>query len=251
MLAALNTRGGASGRNASFRLVSQHPGQWWLIRVLLLLTLVLAGGLGYWLGASRAALDTSYLQSLIRRDRAGEEVLAVLRQRLVDAELARAVDREAAASLRDTITSLRNEIAATRDEAALFRNMVSTSRRASGLRVSELEISPGEGAGAYRFYLLLSGPADAGELIRGTVELEVLGKESGRPQARSRVFALPRLGWTEAYPLPFRFRYFQSLSGELVLPVDFEPTRVLIRLRESGRRDPVRSELPWAPVGAP
>jgi len=214
------------------------------------MTLIVAGGLGYWLGSSRAALDTSYLQSLIRRDRAGEEVLAVLRQRLVEAELARAVDREAAASLRETITSLRDEIAATRDEAALFRNMVSTSRRASGLRVSELEISPGEAAGVYRFYLLLSGPADADELVRGTVELEVLGTEAGRPRARTRVVALPRLGWTDAYPLPFRFRYFQSLSGQLVLPVDFEPTRVLIRLRESGRRDPVRSELPWAPLGS-
>ncbi|MGA0839458.1 MAG: DUF6776 family protein, partial [Pseudomonadales bacterium] len=123
------------------------------MRLLLVGALISAGGLGFWIGSSRAALDTSYLQSLIRRDRAGEEVLAGLRQRLVEAELARTVDREAAASLRETIKALRDEIAATRDEAALFRNMVNPARRASGLRVSELEISPTDGVGGYRFYV--------------------------------------------------------------------------------------------------
>lgn len=228
--------------------MSNRPFERNLLRALGLLVVLGAGGLGFWFGHWRADLDTANLQSLIRRDRASEEIIATLRRQLIDAELSRAVDRQAATSLRSTIARLRDELAEQRDEAVLYRNMVSPKRGGPDLRVVDFELGRVEGNQAFRFYLLLTRPSDHAEVVRGTAQIEIRGTVATPRGRQQRVLSLPDLGSTLAYPLPFRFRYFQSLAGDLVLPVDFEPTRVLVRLYQAGRRDPVRLEYPWSPT---
>lgn len=246
---ALNTfRRRKGSLTESFHLVSNRPFERNVLRTLGLLIVLAAAGLGFWFGSWRADLDTANLQSLIRRDRASEEIIATLRRQLIDAELARAVDRQAATSLRSTIAGLRDELAEQRDEAALYRNMVSPKRGGSDLRVVDFEVGRVEGNRAFRFYLLLTRPSEPDEVVRGTAQIEIRGTVPTARGRQQRILSLPDLGSTLAYPVPFRFRYFQTLAGDLELPVDFEPTRVLVRLYQGGRRDPVRLEYAWTPV---
>ena len=235
-------------RDGNFRLVPHRPGRRALMLVLLVAVVSGVGALGYWYGISRATLDAEYLQALIRRDRASEEQIAELRRQLVDAELARTVDQQATQSLRDTITTLRDEIAELRDEAALYRNMLDPGAAGQGLRIADFELTPGESAGEFRYYVLLTRSGVDGDPVRGTIDLQVRGMATAGGRRREQVVSLKDLAGLEEYPVPFRFRYFEGVSGVLTLPADFEPTRVVIRLSQPGRREALRKEFDWQPA---
>jgi hypothetical protein len=230
----------------NFRLVSHRPGQRTLVRVLLLCAIVGSGGLGYWYGWAHSSLDADYLQALIRRDRAGETQVADLRRELVDAELARTVDQQAAESLRETITALREEIADLREEAAMFRNMLDPGSAGQGVRIAEFELAPAHGDRRYHYHLLLSKLDTTGDLVRGVIAVEVRGVSIDGGRARERFIALGDLAGLEEYPIPFRFRYFHAISGLLELPVGFEPLGLRVRvLPAGGGRELLRGEFEW------
>jgi hypothetical protein len=42
----------------------------------------------------------------------------------------------------------------------------------------------------------------------------------------------------------FKFRYFQEIEQDIVLPPDFEPRAVTVEVR-SGRLAPVKESYPW------
>jgi hypothetical protein len=208
----------------------------------LLVLVVVAVALGHWSGASRARLDSEYLQALLRRDRAAEDQIAGLRRQLVDAELGRAVDRQATQSLRETIAGLRDEIAELRDEAALYRNMLDLQGAGANLRVADLELTPGEQPGQFRYYVLLTRSD-----VRGTLDLQLRGTEPYGTSRQERIVSLRDLAELEEYPIPFRFKYFQAVSGMLTLPQEYEPSKLVIRLAQPGRRDKLRLEFDWQP----
>jgi len=214
--------------------------------LLLLCVITGVGGFGYWYGLSRSSLDADYLQALVRRDRVSETQIAALRSQLVDAELARAVDQQAAESLRETITALRDEIADLREEAAMYRNMLDPGSAGQGLRIAELELSEAHGDGRYHYHVLLSRMDTTGDLVRGTIAVDVRGVSIEGGRARERFIALGELAGLEEYPIPFRFRYFHAVSGMLELPEGFEPLGLRVRiLPAGGGRELLRREFEW------
>lgn len=234
-------------RNGNFLLVPYRPRRRVLMLGLLFCVVGAVGGLGYWYGMSRAVLDDDYVRALVRRDRANESQIAALRSQLVDAELARAVDQQATESLRETIATLRQEIAELRDEAGLYRNMLDPGNAGQGLRIADFELSATRDAGRYRYHVLLTRVDPVGEVARGRVAIDVSGISAGGRQSRPVALALDELAELEEYPIPFRFRYFQGVSGVLELPSDFEPEAVRVRLLASeGRSEVLRKEFAWS-----
>ena len=70
------------------------------------------------------------------------------------------------------------------------------------------------------------------EFVRGRVEVSV----SGMIGRTKEIFALNELDEDKAHPVSFRFRYFQNINGEMVIPKEFEPQKVLIVAQTSGRK---------------
>ena len=54
--------------------------------------------------------------------------------------------------------------------------------------------------------------------------MEVVGRVAGEQQ----VLPLTELAEVQRYPLPYRFRYFQDLKGDLRLPKGFKPLEVQV-----------------------
>lgn len=235
-------------KDGHFRLVPHRPGRRALMLGLLLLTVCAVGALGYWYGRSRATLDAEYLDALVRRDQVSEERVAALRRQLVDAELARSVDQQAAESLRVTITALRDEIAELREEAALYRNMLDPGATVAQLRIADFELTATASAGQFHYHLLLTRSDVEADPARGLVELQIAGVSTTGGMRRQRALSLKEVSDVSTYPVPYRFRYFQGVAGIMTLPADFEPTKVLIKLTPAGRRgDAVRREFEWRP----
>jgi hypothetical protein len=61
-------------------------------------------------------------------------------------------------------------------------------------------------------------------VVHGKITVSIVGSENGRP----KIFSLPELMEQKSKPLAFSFKYFQVIEGELQLPDNFKPEKVLV-----------------------
>jgi hypothetical protein len=224
------------------------------------LTVAAAAGFGYWLGSSTSRLDRALQQALQVRNQANEATIAELTRELAQVRLAQSVDAEAAASLRDTITGLRTEVADLQEEVSFYRTLMAPSDVERGLKIAEFELAAGEAPQQYRYRVLLTQAEARRDWVQGGVELQVQGVRDaagGRALEREgsaheaseheaeEVLTLTDLAEPEAYPLKFRFRYFQDLTGTLTLPEGFRPRSVRVTATPQGRGERLEREFDW------
>jgi hypothetical protein len=75
------------------------------------------------------------------------------------------------------------------------------------------------------------------------------GNDSATLDAQ-RVLPLTEIGDDDSYPLKFRFRYFQDLSGVISLPGGFEPERIVVRAGKPGANtQPMSRTFDWTVAG--
>jgi hypothetical protein len=216
--------------SSSIRVVAHRP--WRRVVLGLSVVAITAAGalIGYRAGLSVAAIDSVYLDSLERRNAADQRAMADLRARLVEAELAREVDRDASRTLRDSIRELRDQVASLGEEVTFYKSLMAPSSLERGLQIAELELRALEGESRYAFHLLLTQVETRRDWVQGETTLEVHGRmrDAAADDAAERVLPLKEIAAEGSHPLKFRFRYFQELTGEITLPAGFEPDRVVV-----------------------
>lgn len=209
------------------RVVSHHP----LMRLTsafgVAVICVLGAVGGYWLGSAKGDLDRTYVASLESLQEASTRQIADLRARLVEFGLNRDVDSQTAQELRLTIKGLRDEIADLSEEVTFYKSLMSPSELTRGLQIADFEIRATPVADQYRFHLLLTQVESRRDWIQGEIELLLRSKDQ-------QVLLLTEIADADTYPLKFRFRYFQDLSGTITLPEGFEPESVEITARRRG-----------------
>jgi len=173
--------------------------------------------------AEAASVERAY-------DEARERIVE-LERRIADESLSRSVDGETQEQLRGTIKSLGDELAEAREELRFYRQLMAPSEAERGLRVERFELRPGATAGTVNYRLLLTQVVDRHDWLSGTVRVDVIGRTGETEQ----VLSLTELAPADAYPLPFRFRYFEDLRGNLTLSEGFVPARVTIVAETAGK----------------
>jgi len=226
-MAILRKRLSSSKGAPEMRVVSHHPlyRVFWGFGVALICSLGVAGG--YWLGGAKSGLDASYMASLESMQAANSERIAELQARLVAAGLNNDVDTQTVAELRETIKTLRDELATLNDEVTFYKSLMAPSSLARGLQIAEFAVEPTGKEKQFTFHLLLTQVESRRDWIQGEVDLLVRG-------GGQQVLSLTEIADADTYPLTFRFRYFQDLSGIITLPEDFEPESVEITARRRG-----------------
>ena len=225
--------------NRRMTVVPDTPGR----RLLMLAALVALGlgavGMGYLLGEQQSGLDRNYLALLEQQKRAGDVEIEALKKQVIDADLVRAVDRQAAATLQENIKTLRDDIGGLEEEVTFYKSLMAPSSLSKGLQIAEFGVFESDESDAYRYHLLLTQVADRRNWIRGDVRLDVIGQqddgETGEPMGK-QVLSLTDLTEIETYPLKFRFRYFQDLSGPMAMPLGFQPEKVVVTVVQQGKR---------------
>lgn len=218
-----------------------------MVAVLLALTVAAAVALGFWLGNASAELDRSYLSSLEARDRASEARISALNRELADVRLAQSVDAQAAHSLRATIGELRQELASLREEVTFYKSLMAPSSLERGLQIGEFELVAGEREGQFFYHLLLTQVEERRSWVEGQVRLVVEGTGPGEDGRSARlVLPLTDIAELDTYPLRFRFRYFQDISGSVTLPAQFTPEAITVTATPSGGgAEPVERTFDW------
>lgn len=153
-----------------------------------------------------------------------ERSINELREQKAVLERTSQIDHEAYGQLEGELAGLRDEIAELNRELAFYRGIVTPQGGSGVMRLQRFEVAPTGVQHGYRYQLVLTQAFTNSGVTTGSVTLSVEGVEG---QA-SKSLTLAELTDNKLKELPFRFKYFQELAGELVLPEGFVPRRVIV-----------------------
>jgi hypothetical protein len=229
-----------------YRLVAESRWQRPLLRLALVAVLLAAVALGYWLGLRTAAIDRDYLHALERIKDSQESAIAELNRELVDARLGQSVGEQAAQALRGAVSELRSEVAGLQEEVTFYKSLMAPSSLTKGLQIADLQLFGAEDGTDFAYQLLLTQAQVRRDWVQGSVALSVRGVAPEAGPETERLLSFADLDADGTYPLKFRFRYFQQLTGQVRLPTGFRPLEVLVTATPSGRGGEVLERtFPW------
>ena len=203
---------------------------------LLMLALVF-GGWGVW----KVLASNDDGRPTAAQMQAQQKKIDALEQR--SATLARSdqISRNANGDLQGTLAERDEEIAGLRADVAFYERFVGATAQRRGLAVHELQLQPQSELG-WHFIATLTQNLNRGAVNAGRLQVAVEGTRAGKLQT---------LAWTDlrqqpdAPGVPYSFKYFEQVEGDFVLPADFKPQRVSVRLTPQGGAT-VTQSFSWA-----
>jgi len=213
-------------KNSSHVIVKTHHRIRTRIFIGVLIVLVCVGGWSLFdYGRSRAGYDSHLAER--ERDalhkRIDEEVADNEQLRGQNAILVQAaeIDRQAYDQVDETLKGLQAEILELKQEVDFYRGIVSP-KGGEGLRVQKFVMTRNGETQSYRYNLVLSQFVKRQRQIKGSARMVIYGMQGEQQKA----LTLKEVTHPGTNSLGFRFKFFQELEGDIVLPEDFEPLRV-------------------------
>lgn len=183
--------------------------------------------------SSLAGLERDHAEALATIDR--------LRDRNTVLKRSDQVSRAANQELQELLADREEEVSQLRADLAFYERLVGAGSQRQGLAVHSLALDPGDsGDGTWHYTLTLTQNLKKAKVSTGDISLRIDGVRAGK---------LSTLQWgellqsEEAEPQAFAFKYFQQLEGSLMLPSDFTPHRVWVRVKTDGRA--VEQSFAW------
>lgn len=151
-----------------------------------------------------------------------------LRQQVATLSRSDQISRNANLDLQGTLAERDEEIAGLRADVAFYERFVGATGQRRGLTVHELQLQvQPQNDQAWQFTATLTQNLNRGAVSSGQVTLSVEGTRDGK---------LQKLAWSDlrqqanAPGVPYSFKYFEEVAGDLILPPGFKPLRVTARL---------------------
>jgi len=141
------------------------------------------------------------------------------------------VDRRAADDFRETVRQLSDEVARLEQDVAFYKGIMAPGSGDKGLRVSKIDIVPGDRPDQYTYSVMLTQVVDNSSYIQGQAAVNVVGVRDGEKV----VLPLRDLdAEVDGLGIVFRFRYFQEIKGTMTVPANFIPEQVQVVLQSQG-----------------
>ncbi|GJM14083.1 MAG: hypothetical protein DHS20C12_24860 [Pseudohongiella sp.] len=210
--------------------VPYRPGRRFLFVSLLVLAVggSAAGGFMYGytntLNSQQSGLATQ--QELSEQLIGAETENSELRRQIAILDRSSVLDQRATEEVQETILGLRERVAQLEQDIVYYRQVVSAETEDTGLVISQLDIDATREANRYRYKLVLrQQDADGDTFLTGHVNVNLVGSQGEEQQ----ILALRDLSAEQdQLDIRLRFKYFQNIEGELVLPDNFVPDRLQI-----------------------
>ena len=219
-------------------------------RRLLVLALGLVGllllGSGLYLGQRAAysgmGIDPAEYRELQAALPEAEAEIERLQQALSVVQTRHNIDRDSLELVRREIAQQKEQIASLEEGLQFYRSLMSPESIAQGLSLRPIElVKRGEQRYAYR--IVAQQEARKHTLLRGDLYAEVKGRQG------EEIVTYPLASLADDLDnnsIKLRFRYFQAVEGELVLPEGFEPDSISVVARSSTpSKAEIREDYPW------
>ena len=212
--------------------------------ILITLLVFVLTGLGYLIydyGHSRADYDYDGLQEqneiLQQRISTLNSAIEKTRDQLVASQSSSEVEQLAYKEVDASLRNLQAEVLELKEEVAFYRSIVAPRESARGLRIQRFDVkAAGKG---YRYKLVLTQVIKNSRITRGNVVMLVEGLQNGK-SVKINLTSLSAKGQKK---LDFRFKYFQSFEGDLLIPDGFVPSRIHVKV--SSNRVTLEKTFPW------
>jgi len=216
-----------------------------LVLALVMAVAVIGGSIGFWTGLSRGeALSVSQageLADLRIKTRELTNLRSELLGKIVMLERAMEVDGRTMEDLRTMVEESEARILQCNKDVAFYRHVVSPGKVQDGLGVMDFELLPTGKDRQFHYKVILMQNRKGRRLAKGNLKISVSGEALGVPKTLSQ----KELGEKN---LPgFAFKYFQVVEGDILLPEDFEPRVLTIRVvpKTKGLKK-FENAYPWA-----
>jgi uncharacterized coiled-coil protein SlyX len=206
------------------RLIAALAAVAWLFSLLLI----------WWIATSNAVpalkRTEARLRNAERRYSDQEKQLKDLNQQMVTLTRSDEISRAANRGLQSSLAEREEEIASLRADIAFYERLVGATGQRKGLNVHSIEFTAEEG-GTWQYKAVLTQNLDRSAVSQGQLRFSVEGVQGGK---------LASASWDELHQktsVPgqeYSFRYFQEITGSVILPGSFTPQRVKVALRGEG-----------------
>lgn len=198
-------------------------------------SLAVGGAVGYWYGGQGehnlpSANDGKELLNANRQ----------LQQELTDIQSQAALDvhgseleKHAVENVRQENLLLQNKVSELEEAVAFYKGIMDPQKGDKGLRIDKVNLEATTDPQRIRYKVVLTQVADNLSYVSGRVTIKLLGMDKGKKSELS----LDNISEDfDAKGAKFKFRYFQNLSGELLLPKGFMPEQIEIVAQSEGRK---------------
>lgn len=151
--------------------------------------------------------------------------------------------QQALEMVRRDLADQKEQIASLEEGLQFYRSLMAPGEIAQGLSLRPLELVALDNPGYYSYRIVAQQEARKHSQLKGELSVEVIGVLAGQQVS----YSLAELSSDiEGSEIALRFRYFQTIDGELSLPEGFEPRSVsLVATAIAPRKMEVREQYPW------
>lgn len=157
-----------------------------------------------------------------------------LEQQLQNIALGAEVDRSASETVRKSVAQLQEELARLQEDNSFYRSLMAPNEKASGLTLGAVEvIRSSSNERTFSYHVVVKQLVTKHNILSGHLTFSIVGKLNGESQ-RFPIYKLSEQVDSERIKL--KFKYFQTIAGELVLPENFEPDHIELTAQSAGRK---------------
>ncbi len=192
----------------------------------IVIILVAIAQLAYWYGGASIKSDYKQLtedhKNVVEQLSLAEARYQDVSQQLTNAQLGSDIDRKAVNEVRTTVSEHKETINQLNEEINFYKGLMAPTERERGLGIRSWEVYPGSEPNRFQYKLVLQQLALKHTVLKGTVQVNIVGKRNGIEET----LPLDILSEQVDKILKLRFKYFQYVDGELIIPEGFTPDRV-------------------------
>jgi len=179
-----------------------------------------------------------------------EQATAVLSQQLTQLRTSAEIDRQSMEDLRQLVMTQKAQLNASERDLKVYKDLLSPSVKTNPLGISfgVFTVLPLPEKGHFNYSLTVQKLSTKETDFAGSLEFRIIGQQGGK----SLQLSLYQVSSQVTVPsIPLNFKYFQTLEGDMTLPVDFVPQNVELVVKTMDKKAPplVTAELDW-PVSA-
>ena len=173
------------------------------------------------------------------------EQVQVMEQEMANLKISQQIDSTALEDARREIATLQENITNQNEEIGFYRRVMAPELTEKALLIESLDLEF-RAPGRVRYSLLLIRRGDRRKFVEGQVEISVLGAENNQ----EKMLPFNELDDQKKAKIDFKFRYFQDLIGEMLIPEGFEPKELtVIAIVNGPRPEQVEKRFDWVPEG--
>lgn len=166
-----------------------------------------------------------------------------LEQQVANLNLGSQVDRKANEAIRSEMVALKQRIDELEQDNQFYRDLMTPAPGDNGIVIDIPVIKPVSEPGHYKYNLVVKQIAAKHSTVTGYLEFVLSGRQGEEVQR----FPLKQLSEkVDTDRLKLKFKYFQRISGQMVLPDGFEPQQISVKIvAQTPRKTTIEKKFGW------